>query len=104
MGGSRQNEGRVEVFHDGEWGTVCDDFWGYSDAAVVCRQLGFGDSGVAYSYARFGRGEGPIWLDNVACTGYELRLEDCPSNGWGIHNCGHYSDAGVRCELGKKEG
>ncbi|KAJ8030424.1 Neurotrypsin [Holothuria leucospilota] len=99
VGGSRQNEGRVEVFHDGEWGTVCDDWWGYSDAAVVCRQLGFGDSGIAYSYARFGRGEGPIWLDNVACTGSELRLEDCLSNGWGIHNCGHYSDAGVRCEL-----
>ena len=45
----------------------------------------------------FGEGVGQIWLDNVACSGSESRLIDCPANPLGSHNCGHHEDAGVRC-------
>ena len=49
VGGSDKYEGRVEICINDQWGTVCDDFWGNSDAGVVCGQLGFGSSGKFHS-------------------------------------------------------
>lgn len=106
VGGSSANEGRVEVFHAGQWGTVCDDIWSPpntdhpENAEVVCRQLGFGPPLAAPSEAFFGEGSGPIWMDDVFCVGSEQRLVDCPFRGpnvFGDHNCAHSEDAGVIC-------
>ena len=98
VGGSSYNEGRVEVYYNNQWGTVCDDGWDDIDASVVCRQLGFGSSGKAIGSAGFGQGSGSIWLSSVTCAGSEPILASCGHPGVSItSSCYHFEDAGVRC-------
>ncbi|XP_028411926.1 deleted in malignant brain tumors 1 protein-like isoform X2 [Dendronephthya gigantea] len=92
---SANGTGRVEVFYNGQWGTICDDGWDMRDAKVVCRQLGYQDA--FKSLDEIPSGSGPIWLDNVDCTGGEESLEKCPHSEWGSHDCTHSEDVGVEC-------
>ncbi|XP_058272777.1 deleted in malignant brain tumors 1 protein-like [Hemibagrus wyckioides] len=97
IGGTDSCSGRVEILHDDQWGTVCDDDWDLNDAEVVCRQLGCGKAVTAHQNAHFGQGSGPIWLNNVQCSGSESNITQCSHRGFGSHNCNHGEDAGVTC-------
>lgn len=90
------HEGRVEMYLNGRWGTVCDSSWDLLDAIVVCRQLGYS---TAVAELRFGEGVGFIWLTNVQCKGYEANLTQCTSHRDAVNHCayGHSRDAGVNC-------
>ena len=97
-------EGRLEIYYNGAWGTICDDYWTKDDADVACRALGFVASVEDYDRYRtayFGPGteEQEIVLDDLFCTGNESGLLECPSNhpGPGIHNCRHSEDVSLRC-------
>uniref|UniRef100_A0A8C4NW36 Lysyl oxidase homolog n=1 Tax=Dicentrarchus labrax TaxID=13489 RepID=A0A8C4NW36_DICLA len=94
----KHNEGRVELFYKGEWGTICDDDFSISNANVLCRQLGFVSATGWTHSAKYGKGQGKIWLDNVLCNGGEKSIDSCKSRGWGNSDCTHDEDAGVVCK------
>eukprot|EP00057_Strongylocentrotus_purpuratus_P010927 XP_011665401.1 PREDICTED: scavenger receptor cysteine-rich domain superfamily protein-like [Strongylocentrotus purpuratus] len=87
--GHNAAEGRVEVFHEGTWGTICDDGFDITDANVICRQLGYSSANASHCCAHFTHGTGDIHIDDLACSGLESRISECPNRGWGEHNCAH---------------
>ncbi|NXF88912.1 WC11 protein, partial [Eubucco bourcierii] len=97
VGGEHRCSGRVEVWRNGSWGTVCDDSWHRQDAQVACRQLGCGPVLSALGGAAFGEGTGPIWLEQVECQGTEPSLQDCWARPGDSGVCHHKEDAAVIC-------
>ncbi|CAC5424574.1 DMBT1 [Mytilus coruscus] len=95
--GYAKNQGRLEVSHNGEWGTVCDNNFEDIDAEVACKQLGY-CSGIMQPKLLIRDGHGPIWLNDVKCSGSERRLLNCIYNEDTSH-CRHSEDVGIHCFL-----
>lgn len=95
--GADIHEGRLQVFHNNEWGNVCDDEFTQASAEVVCGMLGF-HGNANEILTTYKNGNKRILLDNVECDGWETDIMNCPHDGWGTHDCSHEEDVGVRCE------
>ncbi|XP_071831062.1 scavenger receptor cysteine-rich type 1 protein M160-like isoform X3 [Apostichopus japonicus] len=97
VNGGIPSAGRLEVFYNGEYGTVCDDYFTMENAQVACRQLGFAGAKMLAPEAHFGEGTGPIVMDNVRCIGTETNLAQCSHKEWTVHDCNHREDVGIMC-------
>ena len=51
--GANKHEGRVEIYYNNEWGTICDDHWTMTEANVTCQSLGFPGAVRATTEARY---------------------------------------------------
>ena len=97
VGGSSYNEGVVEVYYNGRWGSVCYYGWDEQDASIVCKQLGFKSAELVNFGTRLGS---DILLDNVICSDNDTILASCSHYGVGIKvecNSGWCTVAGVKC-------
>ncbi|MGK0359186.1 MAG: cysteine-rich repeat protein, partial [Bradymonadia bacterium] len=99
--GPAGNFGRLEIFANGVWGTVCDDGWfgeqGLINGDVACQELGFLGVGEVVLDGYDGADPTPILLDDTACVGDEESLIDCPAAPIGQENCSHFEDFALRC-------
>ena len=95
--GNVASEGRVELYHNGSWGTICGDNWDARDAHVVCQSLGYVGARDAPLHAYFGEGKLPILLDDVNCEGDENSIFDCRHPPYYTHDCLHSQDASAIC-------
>ena len=93
--GSSSNEGRVEVYYNGRWGTVCAaNEWTDEYANLVCAQLRFASG----ESAKFGYGTGNVLLEILMCSINDTFPASCIHYGVGITvGCGHSEDVGVKC-------
>lgn len=92
--------GRLEIQHDGAWGTICDDFFDMNAASVACRMLGFGGASAVYPRGQLSQGsrDEPIWLDDISCrSGSETTFAECGHSEFRIGNCRHEEDVGIAC-------
>jgi deleted-in-malignant-brain-tumors protein 1 len=103
VGGPDSHEGRVEVFYEGEWGSICDDKWNLRDGHVICRMLGFGLAVSVSCCSQYGISDSQkIWMDDVRCKGHERSIMSCAHRKWGEHNCNSKETAGLVCREPKK--
>lgn len=100
--GTVASQGRVEVFHNGVWGTICNSYWyynwGMAQANVVCRQLGYDGAIVVPSSTAFGSGKGVTWMNRLSCNGDEKSIKACRHAGWGVESCNRRYHASVICK------
>ena len=97
VGGNSKNEGRVEIYYNNTWGTVCNTYWGSSDSNTVCQQLGYTGATRSYLSPLIDQENAPVWMDRVGCGSLDICLGKCSFTGFGNNRCTHSQDVFVNC-------
>ncbi|KAK2512286.1 hypothetical protein Q9233_016362 [Columba guinea] len=79
--------GRLQVFYNGTWGSVCSNSMTPDTVSLVCKELGCGDGGSLEADLPYGRVSGPAWLDYVQCEKGTSSFWQCPSTPWDPQSC-----------------
>ncbi|XP_071944451.1 neurotrypsin-like [Antedon mediterranea] len=100
-GGAHFEQGRVEIYHDGEWGTICDRDWTMADANIVCKTYLNSQAINAYKSMQDNNDvERPIFIEDISCTGMEKNILDCAFKGLEeTHDCSHTDEVWADCEI-----
>ena len=99
VNGRTRNQGQVELYLNGTWGVICDDYWGIEEANVICRMLGYSEGAWSTQCCGwYGSIRSRIWLDDVHCVGDEKSIAECRHGGWGKHDCRYTDSVGVFCK------
>ncbi|XP_039373302.1 scavenger receptor cysteine-rich type 1 protein M130-like [Mauremys reevesii] len=89
---NRDCAGRLEIFYNGTWGSVCSNQMSEVTPAIVCKQLNCGDGGKIARDFEYGAGSGPTWLDHVACSEQHSSIWQCPSKPWNPTSCNNRAE------------
>ncbi|XP_034471844.1 protein bark beetle [Drosophila innubila] len=104
VGGSGANEGRLQVYLKGRWGTVCDYGWNVLNAALVCHQLGYSlnpdDWRLLRSQLPNAGTTEDVLMANVRCTPHDRDVTKCRAEYEFENSCSHENDVGLRCYEG----
>ncbi|CAI9728830.1 in malignant brain tumors 1 neurotrypsin-like [Octopus vulgaris] len=100
VGGLNNTHGLVEIFHQENWGTICNHEWSYKNAQVICRMLGY-LNGEKYE-SRLATGIVPLY--SVKCEGHEQTISHCPLERPMDNGCPDNNYAvGVTCTNNKQQ-
>ena len=104
MGGITSKEGRLQVYDDGEWGTVCDFGWTIQSASLACQQMGFvlnpEDWKLERNEVPVASDSEPILMSNVRCQELDRDIRTCKRSEKRmdfVNSCSHEMDVGLRC-------
>ena len=102
VGGGNSFQGRLEIFHAGQWGSVCSTMFGEKETSMACASVNpeFNMGGVLEPVPILKSDKRKrIWMDGVRCKGTEKSLHACKSLGWGNHNCKRGQEVGLLCRV-----
>ena len=96
--GGHDNSGRLEVYHEGEWGSVCSHKFHYLEANVACRMMGYSSAVQVFTNVQGDYDDtvnNKIVLSQLKCDGTENHLSDCDYDH--IENCASGKSVHLKC-------